>query len=143
MTITVPNPEVLKQAFAAIEANLFAWHQGRWIEMDWESGELPPENTCGTTACLAGFIVLGTGKTPLEVEEMREGAADAALEALGFVPAPAACRCCEAWWTDDAEDFRNLFYRTVDYVNDRDMSFTREAFDVFRAEVSELTGIEL
>lgn len=144
MTINVPNPEVLQKAFAVIEANLFAWHQGSWCATDWELDEVPPENTCGTTACLAGFIALGAGLTPSVVAEMGSEVADTALKALGFAPDPGACPCCPAdRWNDDADAFRSLFYRTYDNVNDGDLAFTREAFDVFRAEVSLKTGIEL
>jgi len=157
VTINVPNPEVLKAAFAEMEANLAYWYQGVWYSEPGQLGfDLPQENTCGTTACLAGFIVLASGSTWEQMIGL--WVPDEALERLGFtkVLVPHDCSdesCMVLEWTDDAAEFREIFYKTstwdmpnVDQVEGpaRDsLGFTRDRFEYFKAYVSEQTGIEL
>ncbi len=132
--INVPNPEVLKAAFAGIQENLDYWSQDTWCGRP--KHEPPSGNTCGTTACLAGHILLATGT---KWEDLRKiHVSEEALKALGYVWADDV-----TGWSGDGWQFGEIFYWITDEETYRDYEYTQEAFDRFRAQVSELTGIEL
>lgn len=138
MTINVPNPEALKAGFANIQANLVYWDQRAWVQVGLFD-EVPPANTCGTTACLAGHIVLASGVSWKEL--MGIDVAETAMKLLGYT-----------WYEDedgetvydgDGNEFNDIFYRMYSNQHDLPLEYDQQAFDDFKAEVSTLTGVEL
>ena len=146
MTIHVPNPEVLQAGFANIAANLSYWNQVTWIQQ--ERFWVPSDNTCGTTACLAGHILLGQGWTWRDLLNERTIPAKAMM-ALGYteIEVPVWCDFCEenhleTSWSGDGVAFEVIFYRMRD-SSDEELGYTQAAFDEFKAYVTQMTGVEL
>lgn len=140
MTISVPRPEVLRAGIEHIQQYLEFWNQGSyvyyWDNEGWEvsisnaGSGTPP---CGTTACLAGHILLSQGETWENL--ISEGfIADRALDYLGFDRnKPLGAR---------GEFVSNVFYLVYD-ENGSMFGGAQERFDKFKAYVSEVTGVEL
>jgi hypothetical protein len=151
VTINVPNPEVLLAGLAHAELDLNAWDQRTWT--DTEVGE-----HCGTTACLAGHILLSQGMSQAELSQLNEirGAVPiAALQRLGF--SVNVKPSSDPWaWDGFVSDGTNSFYARV-FLHTRDdrlpnefdedpngpLATHPEAFKYFKERITEVTGIEL
>jgi hypothetical protein len=136
VTINVPNPEVLQAGFANIQANLSYWNQQSWVQQG--IIDTPPANTCGTTACLAGHIVLASG---VSWEELKgKDIAHEAMILLGYTSEYDDDD--DLMYGDDGDEFNDIFYQ-MRSQSGRSLEYSQEAFDEFKAYVSALTGVEL
>jgi hypothetical protein len=136
VTINVPNPEVLQAGFANIAANLVYWNQQTWVQQG--VIDAPQANACGTTACLAGHIVLASG---VSWEELwRKDIAHEAMILLGYASEYDDDDCLT--YGDDGDEFNDIFYR-MSSESGRNLEYSQEAFDEFKSYVSALTGVEL
>jgi len=158
VTINVPNPEVLKAGIAHAEKHLRFWNQNYFIHFGGESWTTPlseviaaapveaPDGKpdCGTSACLAGHILLAQGHSWADLAST--DIPTAALQALGYEATSLEC-------SPDAIEFDDQIFGLIgEEVFDDDgddpqyfrvYALTQENFEIFKAEVSRLTGIEL
>jgi hypothetical protein len=129
-TITVPNPDVLRAGIRHIEDDLAHWDQGDWLRLR-EVFVYPDEpevlETCRTTACLAGHILLAQGSTWRQL--VKHQVAGEAMTALGFGEGGEADRF-----------FQEIFQMTE--TADVDLAFDEEALVVFKARITEVTGVD-
>jgi hypothetical protein len=136
VTINVPNPEALKAGIAHAQDHLNLWDQNEFLtywDDDGEWRELPEEGEppCGTTACLAGHILLAAGKSWKQISQM--DIPNEALRVLGFEQG-------RHFGDGDLFDDRVFLYTHDDSGL---LAKTQEKFDLFKAHVTEVTGIEL
>jgi hypothetical protein len=139
VTIHVPNPEVLQAGFASIQANLAFWNQQSWVQQG--IMDTPQANTCGTTACLAGHIVLAAGFSWDQLKKMNVPLT--AMSLLGYGNAEDPDDEEPDYYDGDGNEFNDIFYRMRSDRSGLNLEYSQEAFDEFKAEVSELTGVEL
>lgn len=138
--VKVPKPDVLKAGIAHAEENLKHWNQLDWFSM---GTRFPDEkDDCGTTACLAGHILLAQGMSWKEVSRLGS-IRDEALKALGFKRTP-------IWWgeswDENAANFDNqvFCYTRVgngDFGSDP-LAYEESRMNEFKARVTEVTGVE-
>jgi hypothetical protein len=163
-TIVVPNPDVLRAGIKHVESHLKYWNQVGWIQIGVGGlpGEVPEEETCGTTACLAGHVLLAQGENWPDLLSGRVWIAERAMVALGFNRLEWRCACdwdsrvdcadvggdtCtdgfnRLGWDGDGNRFEQIFYK-ISRSDGGTFEYSANAFEDFRAHVSELTGIEL
>jgi hypothetical protein len=150
MTVTVPNEQALRDGVAHAELDLNAWDQRNWIHLEGDY----PQDACGTTACLAGHILLSQGMSLEEVDALRResgGVPKRALEILGF-----KVKSVYPWnWDEFADRNTDKFYKSVFmWINDHRLPYdkkagsrplrgTPEAFKYFKEQIASVTGIEL
>jgi hypothetical protein len=135
MTINVPNPEALRAGLRHAQDHLKFWDQNEFLvywDADGQEFELPEEGEppCGTTACLAGHILLATGMSWKEIS--RGDISSQALHALGY----------QFTGDRDAMAFDELIFMHV-YGDTGPLARTQEKFDELKAHVAEVTGVEL
>jgi hypothetical protein len=134
VTIHVPNPEALKAGIAYAEKHLNLWNQDEFIrywDADDEPIDLPDagDPPCGTTACLAGHILLAQGHSWAQIAWM--DISGEALRILGYEEI-----------SDAGEDFFDtVFCHTHD--DSGLLARTPEKFQLFKAYVTDRTGVEL
>ena len=135
MTIDVPNPEALKAGIQHAQDHLNSWGQEEFLTYWDDEGnpmEMPEEGDppCGTMACLAGHILLASGKSWKDIERLDIPVE--ALKVLGF----------DGRRSGDGERFEDrVFFCTHDASGP--LAKTREKFELFKAHVTRVTGIEL
>jgi hypothetical protein len=130
--IKVPKPEVLKAGVRHIEQHIKNWNQSDWIKVG--SAYPDEQGTCGTTACLAGHILLSQGHSWRDLHE--EAIPTEALNALGFNP--------------NGEDGRynfdhEIFCYTHDHSEGGDenvLAYTPQKLAAFKAWITTVTGVE-
>jgi hypothetical protein len=141
--IRVPNEQALRDGVANAELDLNQWDQSTWAS----EGD---DETCGTTACLAGHILLASGMTWGEVLDLSERDGRAvpmqAMTVLGFeVPRP------EGWWDPGpvANFVGRVFGFTIDPNADDDateeeyaIAFGPDKMKLLKERITEVTGIE-
>lgn len=129
--IKVPNEQALRDGIAHAELHLSQWHQGGWVQngLDFEGEE------CGTTACLAGHILLARGHSWEDLMS-GEGISIKAIRALGFDVRD---------MDHDSEAFR--FYRKIfgfTWVDDVGaVGINPDRMKLFKERITAVTGIEL
>jgi hypothetical protein len=148
VTINVPNPEVLLAGLAHAELDLNAWDQRNWTYTE----------DCGTTACLAGHILLSQGMSQDELSQLNEirGAVPiAALQRLGF--SVDVKPTGDPWSWDGFVSGETGAFHTRVFLYTRDdrlpnefnedlngpLATHPEAFKYFKERITEVTGIEL
>lgn len=158
--INVPNPEVLIAGIRHAEEDLEHWNQAYWAQTAWEWDEVNLRSTaaladdggpmCGTSACLAGHILLAQGMTweeLLEVQRQWEiddvsvvGIAERALDALGFEPD-------DRVHVTPRDDFSKMVFGFTavyhGYTGATQLARTRETLELLKDRITEATGIEL
>jgi hypothetical protein len=146
VTINVPKPDALRAGMANIQANLSYWSQDVWVTSHPDT-PVPQDNHCGTTACLAGHIVLAAGHSWDDIFHMN--IAFEAMKLLGYelVRVPRWCHGCdqnhmEDHWSGDGDEFTDIFYH-MSFGDGLYLEYSQEAFDAFKAYVTEVTGVEL
>lgn len=126
--IHIPHPEVLRAGVAHAEADLEHWNQKNWMTM----GDRLPDGQggCGTTACLAGHIMLSQGKTWEQLYKERWFISEEAAGALGLYGA-------------DHLDFQDeIFYLMwADENADEYLAETQENLDRLKQRITEVTGV--
>lgn len=132
MTIKVPNEQVLRDGIAHAELHLSQWHQGAWVHngLDFQGGK------CGTTACLAGHILLAKGHSWEDLSRSDEAILYKAIRALGFDVRD---------MNYDSEAFR--FCRDVfdfTWIDDVGaVGINPDRMKLFKEHITAVTGIEL
>jgi hypothetical protein len=146
VTIKVPNEDVLKAGIAHAERDLNTWNQCSWIDWDDE---------CGTTACLAGHIVLAQHGNLREVS-VGGGTNHVAQEALRLLGFDVTVQGDRSWdWDrfispDTASFYSRIFLHTRDirlgqdaYGEGYPLATHPDAFKYFKEHITEVTGVEL
>lgn len=132
--VRVPNPEVLKAGMKHVEEHIEHWNQLDWFS---PGTRLPDENGgCGTSACLAGHILLAAGHDWKELSNIFSISAEA-LDTLGFE------RGSDDW---NAFDYEVFCYTRDDDIEDWEidntLAYTPERLATFKQRVTEVTGVE-
>lgn len=128
--IEVPLPEVMRAGIKHAEEHIEAWNQAAWCDIRDLTEDGQP--TCGTTACLAGHILLSQGHTWQEIESMN--ISREALKALGW-------RWNIVFELEDANCFEDLVFTTITDGYGDHIAYTREKLDEFKEHITKLTGI--
>lgn len=116
--VRVPNEEVLRNGVAHAELHLDRWDQGTWV------------SACGTTACLAGHILLAQGREWQDMDTF--GIAYQALRALGL----------------EGHDAMAFHFEIFNYTHDvaltgaKNVGHTPEAMKFLKQRITDVTGIE-
>ncbi len=134
--IVVPKPEILKAAVKHIEEHIEHWNQSDWAHL---GSRLPDdEGDCGTTACLAGHILLSQGEDWGRLVAMdNESIPGEALDVLGF----------DRFDPNRSAFDSNIFMHTYDVTADPEeddfiIGYTPEKLAKFKAYVTKVTGVE-
>lgn len=141
--IKVPNEAALRAGVEHAQEYLEEWNQGSWANVD-------PGSVCGTTACLAGHILMAQGMPfhlllHLGDQQQGWGVPLLAMNVLGFETDinPSA----DDYDSKDAQEFHDLIFAHVHDARAEgtwgSLRTTQEAFDLFKERVTEVTGIEL
>jgi hypothetical protein len=129
--INVPNPDVLRAGIAHAEADIEHWNQNDWVKV---GDRLPDEQGgCGTTACLAGHILLAQGYSWKELATVGDMSSKA-LRALGWLRPG-------VFWEDDAQAFYDYVFCHTKDEGDDILAFTPERMSYFKQWITELTGV--
>lgn len=152
--ITVPNPDVLRAGIAHAEADLKHWNQQNWIGFGLGGGvDAAGQPLCGTYACLAGHILLASGRSWAELIDIQRRSmdfgtslqsepdiSDLALEALGF-PVPTSWLEEEVEETDRSNFEGCIFEFTYNWPFHEEVAYTRDALGLLKKRITTFTGI--
>lgn len=130
--IEVPNPAALRAGVKHIEDHIDMWSQTYWVTFA-PSDVSQDGNACGTTACLAGHILLAAGYSWNELNELQMPGQ--ALDVLGF----------DRSFDSQRFDFDSeIFCYIHDYSEGGDenvLAYTPEKLAAFKAWVTKVTGV--
>jgi hypothetical protein len=141
--IHVPNVDALRAGFHHVEEHLDQWDQDTYLLGDIGPGDQP---ACGTTACLAGHVLLAAGYpwgylNRIDMDPRiggTGGIGGVAMDVLGITDHWDRIEWnCEVW---------NFCVAQV--VMDGDYEFvplrrSRESLDLLKKRVTEVTGVQL
>jgi hypothetical protein len=128
VTIKVPNEQALRDGVAHAELHLDQWHQAAWVDR----GILFDGELCGTTACLAGHILLAQGVSWRNLQGSGE-IPSRAMRAIGF----------NDMYADDAWFFYKQVFGFTYATDVGPVGINPDRMKLLKERITEVTGIEL